>query len=231
MNGKIIKMIIVAAGLGATAPVAAATTVLDFAGNICGAAGASPCSNGTQIGQSYGDSAGIDVAYRSILTSNNTTAETNLKAWAQNYGDLVNVVWGGFDGANYRSEITFTPTAGFEVALISLDAGCYFNRASCQLLNYDIRSVGGSLIASGATPTLFPSHATLAVNSAYFTSGIVLSWGPDGYDVGLDNIAFDVRAIAAPGIPEPATWALMIGGFVMVGGAVRARRPLARVAA
>ena len=230
MNSNIITMIIVAAGLSTTAPVAAATTVLDFAGNICGAAGASPCSDGTQIGQSYGDSAGINVAYRSILTSNDTTAETNLKAWAGNYGDLVNVVWGGFDAANYRSEITLTPAAGFEVALISLDAGCYLNRASCQILNYDIRSGVGALIASGATPTMFPSHATLAVNSAYFASGIVLSWGPDGYDVGLDNIAFDVRGIAAPGVPEPATWALMIGGFFVVGGAVRAKRPLARVA-
>ena len=39
----------------------------------------------------------------------------------------------------------------------------------------------------------------------------------NGYDVGLDNIAFDVRAInaAAPtgGVPEPRTWAMIIFGF------------------
>ncbi len=39
-------------------------------------------------------------------------------------------------------------------------------------------------------------HASLAINSAYFSDGIKLAWGPDGYDTGLDNILFDVRAVA-----------------------------------
>ena len=229
MNGKIIAMFALA-GLGAAAPVTAATTVLDFSGNICGVTGNLACNDGTQIGQNYGDSAALNVAYRSILTSTNTTAEAFLKFWGSNYGDLVNVVWGGSDSVNYRSEITFTPAPGFEVALITLDAGCYFNRASCRQLNYDIRVIGGAALAIGSMPTFFPLHGTLAVNSAYYASGIVLSWGPDSYDTGLDNITFDVRAIAAPGIPEPASWALLIGGFTMVGGAMRTRRQLAHTA-
>nr|WP_243451582.1 PEPxxWA-CTERM sorting domain-containing protein [Polymorphobacter fuscus] len=210
---------------GIAAPAMAATTTLDFSGSICGPTGTMACGNGSQIGQNYGDGTGIDVSYRSIANATGATAENFLKHWAGSYGDLTNVVWGGSDPTSTRSEIRLTPLAGFEVALLRFDAGCYLNRASCQTLNYDIRSIGGTVIGSGSTPTLHPSHASLTINSGYFSDGIVLQWGPDGYDTGLDNIAFDVRAVGAPGaVPEPASWAMMIGGFGLVGAASRRRR-------
>ena len=75
-----------------------------------------------------------------------------------------------------------------------------------------------------ATKKLCFCHNSLAVNSAYFADGIILRWGPNGYDVGLDNIRFDVRAIdSGSAVPEPATWAMMIAGFGLVGAAMRRR--------
>ena len=41
------------------------------------------------------------------------------------------------------------------------------------------------------------------------------------FDVAGDNFSVD---FAAGAIPEPASWAMMIGGFGLVGGAVRSRR-------
>jgi len=37
--------------------------------------------------------------------------------------------------------------------------------------------------------------------------------------------AFEYDTLAAAGIPEPSTWAMMILGFGLIGGAVRRRRP------
>jgi len=42
-----------------------------------------------------------------------------------------------------------------------------------------------------------------------------------------DNSGRVTAHIAAAGVPEPASWALMLGGFGMVGGALRSRRRLA----
>lgn len=50
----------------------------------------------------------------------------------------------------------------------------------------------------------------------------------DGGYYGLDQLTFDL--VSAPAVPEPAAWALMIGGFGMVGGAMRQRRAIARPA-
>lgn len=211
----------------AALPGQASAALLDFAGNICGAAGTSACGDGSQIGQNYGDIAGqVDVSYRSFHGGTGVTYEAFLKHWTGNYGDLRNVVWGGPSPTVYKAEIIFTPMAGYEVALISFDAGCYVNRASCQTLNYEISSLGGAAIGGGATPTLYPSHASVAVNSAYFADGIKLVWGPDSYDTGLDNILFEVRAIQQGGgaVPEPATWAMLMAGMGIVGASMRRRK-------
>lgn len=40
----------------------------------------------------------------------------------------------------------------------------------------------------------------------------------------VDNLAFSAAAPVAAAVPEPASWAMMIGGFGMVGGAARRRR-------
>lgn len=42
-------------------------------------------------------------------------------------------------------------------------------------------------------------------------------------DFAIDDLTLGIEGIP-PGIPEPASWAIFVGGFGMVGGAMRARR-------
>jgi|GEM_PF-1815519 len=229
-----VKTIALAAVAGlAVLPSGTSAAILDFSGNICGAAGNGSCGDSSEIGQNYGDIAGqLDVSYRSFNGGTDVTYEPFLKHWAGNYGDLLHVVWGGPGPTVYKAEIIFTPAAGYEVALLSFDGGCYQNRGSCQTLNYAITSLGGSAIDGGATATLFPAHVSVAVNSGYFSDGIKLVWGPDAYDAGLDNILFEVRAIGpnTSPVPEPASWAMLIAGMGIVGASMRRRRTQVRFA-
>lgn len=227
------------AGLALLAIVAAgrvdaAETILDFSGDICGESGTESCGNGTRIGQSYGDTAVQNVSYRSFLAATGATSEDYLKFWAGGYGDLSNVVWGGTNPSEFTAEIVITPIAGYEVSLTGFLAGCYQNRASCQTSPFSVTTLSGATLGGGTIVSPGPDgHATIGVNSSYVTDGIVLRWGPDSYDTGLDDIRFDVRAVAVdPGaVPEPASWAMMIGGFAATGAAMRRRRTAVRVLA
>jgi len=48
----------------------------------------------------------------------------------------------------------------------------------------------------------------------------------DGNDFGVDTINFSTTSIA-PAVPEPASWAMLITGFGLIGAAARRRRAIA----
>ncbi|NIJ06950.1 hypothetical protein FHS31_000532 [Sphingomonas vulcanisoli] len=83
-------------------------------------------------------------------------------------------------------------------------------------------SVGGSQIGSyDITSTIWSTYTTptFRANSTTGTLTFVGSASSGDADVGIDN----VRITTAP-VPEPATWAMMIGGFGLVGTALRRSR-------
>ncbi len=51
-----------------------------------------------------------------------------------------------------------------------------------------------------------------------------INFGGTANQTGYDNITFGSDRATGGAVPEPATWAMMIGGFGMVGGAMRYRR-------
>lgn len=217
--GNLLVAAVALAGAVAASPAAATVTVLDFSGAAC--VDGPDCATGESIAQSYGDSAGVDVSYATYLSPAGDLSDVALRYWEFGCGDLTGVVWGGSDGTNFSSRITLKALPGYEIALLSFDIAT-FAGASAQSPVL-IESLGGTSIFAGQVLTLFPTHNQLAVNSAYFTDGIALNWGPDGFNVGLDNITFDVRARPGTAVPEPATWAMLIVGFAAAGGMVRRR--------
>ena len=74
----------------------------------------------------------------------------------------------------------------------------------------------GSLVSSGATtPAGFPGPVDFTPANGALIVGTYLSNGPQSGTV-TGNITFVA-------VPEPATWAMMIGGFGMIGAAARRR--------
>jgi hypothetical protein len=84
-----------------------------------------------------------------------------------------------------------------------------------------------------------------AANNAAFGSGHNMQWKTDGFTFvgtgqatkltlaaghgGNGGVFFDDVSVSGA-VPEPATWALMIGGFGLAGAALRRRRAVAAVA-
>lgn len=222
------RLLVVAAGLAlflATTPASALITTLSFEGSVCGVSGTQACGDGSQIGAQYGDSAEADVSYRTLL-SNGAENQSYLKYWETGYGDLTGVVWGGGNATSYKAEIRIEAMPGFLVSLLDFDAGCYNNAPSCQLLKYELRDLVGNLLASSSsldtTPSGANSHADVVLNTSYY-SGFVLTWGPDAYNLGLDNIRFETRGTSIS-VPEPASLALLGLGLAGLGVARRWRR-------
>jgi hypothetical protein len=77
----------------------------------------------------------------------------------------------------------------------------------------DINAAAGSIFIIGFT------NATTNAQSVYSTSGVYTNGGEGGHPTLILN--------TAAAVPEPATWAMMIAGFGMVGATVRRRRLVA----
>ena len=210
---------ITAAALALAGPASAVEVILDFGGSAC--PGGS-CSNTEAILAGYGDTTGLDVSYRSLNHPAGTVYQPYLKYWLT-FGDLSGVVWGGANDDDYRSENIFDALDGFEISLRSFDVATFAR--STPSSPFAISSLGGVSIFAGDIATNPGAHNHFVLNGAYFSDGIRLGWGPDGYNVGVDNLVLDIRAVtAAPAplpIPEPALWAMMIAGFGTVGGLIR----------
>lgn len=195
----------------------AATYTLDFSGNICGTSGDQACSNYAEIGQNYGDVAGVvDVSHASRNVGTNTVAEPSLKFWESNYSDLEGVAWGG-NGSSQYAEVTFAPAPGQIVTLLSFAFGDYQDRTSGSSAYILDASTQAVLWESG-----FFNPGTTALSfspSVSSANGLILRWGPDSYDVGIDNVQFAVTAV-----PEPESLALATAGLLVAGLAARRQR-------
>lgn len=208
---------VVIAGVGSMAN--AATYTLDFSGDICDG----PCSNGTTISQSYGDTSLVDVSH-----DYTSSAVPGLAYWGTGYSDLSGVAWGGDYSVDNLGTISFTPIAGYKVSVLSFDIGSWSGSSSTTVGVYD---GAGSLVGDLGMQFIDISSASTFTGDWSSDSGIEIRWA-NAWQFAIDNITFSVTEIdtgtpqPAP-IPLPASAFLLLAGLGSLGFARRRRRSVA----
>lgn len=123
----------------------------------------------------------------------------------------------GGDGPVTGQEVTFDVT--FDTP-IDLAGGDYFFRPEVEMLNGDF------LWLSAPKPIAAPGTPFATDRQAWIRNdALAPDWVRIGTDVthqGPFNMSFSLNGVS--GVPEPAGWALMIGGFGAMGSALRRRR-------
>lgn len=195
-----------------TAQPSQAAETIDFENTGCKTGSTSFC----EIPDTYGDTQRIDVSYASINILTGARSE-GLYRYGVGYGDLNGVIFGGRNRTEYASEIRLEAKNGFELSLLDFDFASFANRS--PMTPIVISDLAGNIISEGVRSTGGSNHSNYTVNSP-FGDGVVIRWGPDGYEVGLDNIRYEAGEITGA-VPEPGTWAMMILGFGAVGLSAR----------
>lgn len=192
-------------------------TVLTFDGNICNDVGGA-CGDGALLDQAYGDAVGVDVQTRYDSTGA-ADGPNALRFWGPSYSDLTNVAW-GTPSANGAS-IFLAAVGGSSITLNSFSLGAWPN--TDRGTSYSIFDGLGNTLFSSGPLTIDGTISSLFNVGLTSSTGLGIKFGPDSFNVGIDNIDFSVAGIGA--VPEPASWALMIAGFGLVGSAMRRRKP------
>lgn len=136
-------------------------------------------------------------------------------------------------GAGVRADPVATD-ASFDY-LLSFDVGAIFYNGSFGAATIDLLingALAGSFTAApGSSNGMSWSHYSysFAGTGAPVSIGLYASLSPSSSDlgVGLDNVVLEGALRDGPptgAIPEPATWAMLIAGFGLVGAMARRRR-------
>jgi hypothetical protein len=210
------SMIIAAAFVAATAlsPAHAVTVHTSaFLSNVTNFNGFESTVDGMPSNTVYSDG-GIDVEYVGTGYLWNT------------YEYVGNAGWYMYGGGYGFTKITLTGGGSFTGIQFLAGSGFFDNQdLQYEVLNNNVVVGTGT---TGPTANLYSAlTATFGFSGGTFDEvrlqnlGVSGAFDPLGYEaLALDNIEID----AAPGVPEPASWALMIAGFGMVGFAMRRRK-------
>jgi PEP-CTERM motif len=186
---------------------------LDFSGAICssaadGSGSMIACSNGNSINQSYGDTALVDVSFKSQIGGVNS-----MFFWSGAYSNLTDIAYGS---PSVTPEITLT-AIGSTITLQSLDLGAWPNTDRPSQLTVVDLATNTTVFTSGAITVLGTTASSFSINLSSNT-GFAIQFGPDAYNVGIDNIQFTTTPV-----PEASTYAMLLAGLAAVGSVVRRR--------
>lgn len=140
----------------------------------------------------------------------NGTRTNNYLTWANIRGGIVSLTI-NFNKATTAFGFDYFDTDVTDSYQINLPGGDFYNNPPFVFATF-----GG-----GASTGFFGLTSTTS-----FTSVVITNARFGGYisDEGIDNLITNGAGSVVGGVPEPTTWALLVGGFGLVGVAARRRR-------
>ncbi|MBL8554885.1 MAG: PEP-CTERM sorting domain-containing protein [Phenylobacterium sp.] len=226
------RALLIATAVAVLSPAVASATVLTF--DVAGGV-----SNFENVDQAYGDnvaaaanaagSYGVGAeGYTPDVTVSYGTPGEDPALWTTGYGDLTNVLFNDADG-DTTFTVRFTAASGYLVSLYGFDMASFISGGQ-TIQGFTVRDVGANTILfnQGSTFVTGATRNTIAFANALTAGDLELVINLTGLggvsdDIGIDNVRFGQSQIQT-GVPEPATWAMMLLGFGGAGAMVRRRR-------
>jgi hypothetical protein len=148
---------------------------------------------------------GAHVLLQAFTLAAGSTATLSFDFFARNAGSLTT-----------RSDIDYTAgTAGFyRVDILTAGAGAFSTAVGDVVQNL--------VLSPGSTTALSYSNASFGLGLAPGSYQLRFAEVDNAgfFNLGVDNVSIN----ATSGVPEPATWAMMLLGFGVVAGAMRSAR-------
>ena len=135
-----------------------------------------------------------------------------------------------FPGYNGNVNIRFDAAFARNLRSLSMDVASLLGAFGSPLATLVFYDADGAQISSMQLPlgTISPNGDPMG----YMTYSVNSATGIGGFDLlGYAQGSVSVDNIIAVAVPEPTTWAMMIGGFGVVGGAMRRRQAALRTVA
>lgn len=172
------------------AAAAAASFTLDFAGERF-----------QPVPQDFGDNALVDLSYRAIAPTGYGDVATlsDLRHWPAGFGDLAGAVYSNGAPSHAEIRIEARDPAGL-VTLEGFDLGGWWHDQDARWLVFDLN---WTLLGQGAGIAPEDGGHWSVSPGISAGGGLILQWGENGYDVGLNNLAFSVTGALAQAIATP----------------------------
>lgn len=169
-------------------------------------------NNWQEISSTYGSVPGLaNVSYNDAQRGVNS-----FRYWSGNYSGSAAAFAGNAD-AGSLGQITLTPAAGYAITLNTFFLGSYANANRATSYYVDNLSTLGVDQTSG--PITIGSAGLQVSPQLTSSQAIVIGFGPNAYNVGINHINFSVTAV-----PEPETYAMLLAGLGFIGAFARRRK-------
>jgi hypothetical protein len=132
-------------------------------------------------------------------------------------------------GGSLRTPFTQGDLTAADFSSFALSGGGSFGGiAFSSLTSAAVTLYQGAFIAYDITAAVTINGKASTINLSK-ANGTTITIGDDTYSgaFGFTNVTLGQAAAAAAAVPEPASWAMMIGGFGLVGAAMRRQRKVA----